>query len=232
MVSAVLWGLTRRQLLPAGAAATVTVLLVGIAGLRAPPGAGEGLQYERDTVYHRITVSDEGGVRFLKLDNYWQSALDLSNPRRTVFAYTDYMHLPVILRPDARRVLMIGLGGATVPARYYQDYPQMHLDVAELDPRVVEVARRFPTVSVFPVDWDRFGSPVALRNIMLVATDQPPQPRDAVLRAAARARTNPGVTLPQVEESARDLYPDPIGTRDVPVLTDDFAPVETLLQWR
>src|SRR3989449_6377554 len=70
LLSAVLWGLTRRQLLPAGAAATVTVLLVGIAGFRAAPGAGEGLQYERDTGYHRITVSDEGGVRFLKLDNY------------------------------------------------------------------------------------------------------------------------------------------------------------------
>jgi len=87
-------------------------------------------------------------------------------------------------------------------------------------------------VYVFPVDWDRFGSPVALRNIILVATDQPQQPRDAALRAAARARSNPGVTLPQIVEAARDLYTDPIGTGDVPVLTDDFAPVETLLQWR
>lgn len=321
LVLALLWWVAKRQLVAAGAAA-VAALLLGLVGLRVPPGTAEGLQYERDTVYHRITVSDEGGVRFLKLDNYWQSALDLSDPRRTVFAYTDYMHLPVALRPDARRVLMIGLGGATVPARYYSDYPQMRIDIAELDPRVVEVARRFfhaplgdrlqvttedgrlfmtrsadrydiilldaylidtipfhlatreffaaarahlvpggmlgsnvigalagprsglfraiyktmasvfPTVYVFPVDWDRFGSPVALRNIILVATDHPAQPRDAIVAAASRARVHPGVTLPRFDEAARDLYDQSIVTRDVPVLTDDFAPVETLLQWR
>src|SRR5947199_10697331 len=60
------------------------------------------------------------------------------------------------------------------------------------------VASVFPTVYVFPVDWDRYGSPVAVRNIILVASDQPQQPRDAALRAAARARPNPGVPLPQV----------------------------------
>src|SRR3989442_14394234 len=52
------------------------------------------------------------------------------------------MPLPVVLRPNVRRVLMIGLGGATVPARYYDDYPQMRIDVAELDPAVVDAARR------------------------------------------------------------------------------------------
>src|SRR3989442_6475506 len=53
------------------------------------------------------------------------------------------MPLPVVLRPNVRRVLMIGLGGATVPARYYDDYPQMRIDVAELDPAVVNAARRY-----------------------------------------------------------------------------------------
>src|SRR3989442_7993342 len=53
------------------------------------------------------------------------------------------MPLPVVLRPNVRRVLMIGLGGATVPARYYDDYPQMRIDVAELDPAVVDAARRY-----------------------------------------------------------------------------------------
>src|SRR5438876_10321174 len=44
LVSAVLWGLNRRQLLQAGVTATVTILLAGIAGLRSPPVEGDGLQ--------------------------------------------------------------------------------------------------------------------------------------------------------------------------------------------
>lgn len=322
MALAVLVWLARRRAALAGLAAVAAALLIGVLVLRLPPETPEGLQYERDTVYHRITVTDEGKVRFLKLDNYWQSALDLADPRRTVFAYTDYMHLPVVWRPDARRVLMIGLGGATVPTRYYQDYRQMRIEVAELDPAVMEVARRyfhaptderlrvsaedgrlfvtrspdrydiilldaylidtipfhlatreffvaakahltpggvlgsnvigalagprsglfraiyktlasvFPTVFVFPVDWGRFDSAVAVRNIILVATDQPRWPRDAILAAVSRARVVPGVTLPRFDEVSRDLYDDPIDIRDVPILTDDFAPAETLIQRR
>jgi spermidine synthase len=321
VLATLLWFTGRRSML-AGLAAAVAALLIGLPVFLVPSGAREAPQYERDSVYHRITISDEGGVRFLKLDNYWQSAQDLADPRRTVFAYTDYMHLPVALRPEARRVLMIGLGGATVPARYYDDYPQMRIDVAELDPAVVDVARRyfhapaagrlrvatedgrlfvtrspdrydiilldaylidtipfhlatreffvtakahlapggvlgsnvigalagsrsglfraiyktmasvFPTVYVFPVDWGRFDGPAALRNIILVAADQPRWPRDAVFAAASRARTVPGVTLPRFDEAAHDLYEDPIETRDVPILSDDFAPVETLIQGR
>ena len=322
LVLAVLLWCTRRRSVAVGLAAAVASLLIGLPVVRVPSDAREGLRYERDTVYHRITITDEGGVRFLKLDNYWQSGQDLGEPRRTVFAYTDYMHLPVALRPNARRVLMIGLGGATVPARYYDDYPQMRIDVAELDPAVVDAARRyfhapagsrlrvttedgrlfvtrspdrydiilldaylidtipfhlatreffvaarahlvpggvlgsnvigalagprsglfraiyktmasvFPTVYVFPVDWGRFEGPAALRNIILVAADQPRSPRGALLAAASRVRTVPGVTLPRFDEAARDLYDGPIETRDVPVLSDDFAPVETLIQGR
>ncbi len=306
----------------AGGAAAAALLVAVVPLLRMPPSAVEGLRYERDTVYHRITVTDEGGIRYLKLDNYWQSGLDVADPRRTVFAYADFMHLPVLFNPQARRVLMIGLGGGTVPTRYAQDYRQMRVTVAELDPAVVGVARRyfdvpigdrlevipqdgrlfatrapgrydiilldaylidtipfhlatreffeaakahlepggvlgsnvigaldgprsglfraiyktlasvFPTVYVFPVDWGRFDSPQTLRNIILVATAGPRLTPGQVLEAAARARITPGVTLPRFEEVARDLYEARIRTADVPMLTDDFAPVETLIQRR
>lgn len=236
-----------------------------------------------------------------------------------MFAYADYMHLPVVFRPDAQRVLMIGLGGGTVPTRYHQDYRQMEIEVVELDPAVIDVARQyfnvpadarlrlvpqdgrlfvtrggprrydiilldaylidtipfhlatreffaaararlapggvlgsnvigalagprsalfrsiyrtmsavFPTVYVFPVEWDRFDSPESLRNIILVATDQPRLSPDAIVAAAVQARQTPGVTLERFEDVARDLYTSVVAMADVPVLTDDFAPVELL----
>ncbi|HKV46248.1 MAG TPA: fused MFS/spermidine synthase, partial [bacterium] len=107
-----------------------------------PPSAA-GTVSTQDTVYHRITVSDEGNIRYLKLDNYWQSARDRDAPLRTVFPYTDYLHLPVLFAPGFRRVLFVGMGGGTAPSRFYRDYPTAMIEVVELDPAVVATARRF-----------------------------------------------------------------------------------------
>jgi len=321
LVLAVAGWVISRRMLTATIGAGVAVMLVLSAPYASVP-LSEEIRFMKDTVYHRITVSDEFDIRYLKLDNYWQSGLDLADSRRTVFGYSDYLHLPLIFAPAADRVLVVGLGGGTVPARYHLDYRGMRIDVAELDPQVIAVAQRyfavpsdsrlrmiaqdgrlfimraeeqydvilldaylidtipfhlatrefyetvkmrlapggvvgsniigalsgprsglframyktfreaFPTVYVFPVDWNRYQGPESLRNIIVIGTDRPPlAPRD-VLAAAERTRRTPGVTLPRFLDAARDLYTDPIDTADVPVLTDDYAPVEVLIQGR
>src|SRR3989442_315848 len=231
LVLATLLWFTRRRSMLVGLAAAVAALLIGLPVFLVPSGAREAPQYERDTVYHRITISDEGGVRFLKLDNYWQSAQDLADPRRTVLAYlidTIPFHLATrefFLTAKAHLapggVLRSNVIGALAGSRsglFRAIYKTM--------------ASVFPPVYVFPVVWGRFDGPAAFRNIILVAADQPRSPRDALLAVVSRARTVPGVTLPRFDEAARDLYDGPIETRDVPVLTDDFAPVDTLIQGR
>ncbi|GBD30186.1 Polyamine aminopropyltransferase [bacterium HR32] len=127
----------------AAAVASVVVLAAGAWTPRLVPPDGPEVTYAKDTVYHRITVSDEGGVRYLKLDNYWQSAMDLQQPRRTVFRYADYMHVGMLFQPRPQRVLVIGMGGGTVPKRYLEDYRDVRVDVVDIDPEVVEVAYRF-----------------------------------------------------------------------------------------
>ena len=47
------------------------------------------------------------------------------------------------LQPRPGRILVIGLGGGTIPKTLRLLYPQARIDVAELDPAVVAVARRF-----------------------------------------------------------------------------------------
>ena len=69
-------------------------------------------------------------------------------------------------------------------------------------------------------------------DIIIVGTDRPRLSPQDVLAAAERARQAPGVTLPRFLDAARDLYTEPIQIADVPVLTDDYAPVELLIQRR
>ena len=99
--------------------------------------------YEADSLYHHIIVTEDGGVRYLRFDRLRQSALDLNDPDRMVFQYTQYLHLAFVFRDNPQRVLFIGLGGGSAPRRFQHDYPALSIDVAELDPEVVNVAKRY-----------------------------------------------------------------------------------------
>ena len=99
--------------------------------------------YEQTSAYHRITVEDVGPLRILRFERNRQSTMYLDAPFDTDFEYPAYLHLTLAIMPDATDTLVIGLGGASVVKRMWRDYPWMHLDVVELDPLIVDVARRF-----------------------------------------------------------------------------------------
>ena len=145
------------------AASLVAVLLVSVAP---PPGSGagplpagegqpgvtnqealtsDGLRtvYEQDSFYHHIRVVESEDTRFLRFDNSWQSGMYLRDPFATRFEYTDFFHLATALQPGLRKALFIGLGGGSAPKAFWRLYPQLEIDVAEIDPEVVRVAREY-----------------------------------------------------------------------------------------
>jgi spermidine synthase len=107
------------------------------------------MDYSCDSAYHHMTVTDVGPLRVLQFERNRQSTMYLDAPFDTDFEYPSYLHLTIAFQPEARRTLVIGLGGGTVVKRMWRDYPEMRLDVAELDPAVVDIARRF---FALPVD--------------------------------------------------------------------------------
>src|SRR5919201_1091513 len=56
--------------------------------------------YEADSLYHHIIVTEDGGVRYLRFDRLRQRALDLNDPDRMVFQYTQYLHLAFVFRDN------------------------------------------------------------------------------------------------------------------------------------
>jgi spermidine synthase len=96
---------------------------------------------EKDSLYHRIRVVEEGSQRLLFFDRTKQSSMDLNRPYDLKLSYTQHMTLAFTLQPDAKRILFIGLGGGSLPKKYANDFPEMDIDAVELDPEVVRVAR-------------------------------------------------------------------------------------------
>lgn len=120
------------------------------------------LVYREETRYHRLSVVDDADSRYLRFDSSFQSGMYRGDPYRTRFRYTDYFDLGLAYDPGARRVLFVGLGGGSAPKRMWRDFPVLRIEVAELDPDVVRVARRFfalpddPRLHVTAQDGRRF----------------------------------------------------------------------------
>jgi spermidine synthase len=286
---------------------------VGIFCSSLPALAATNTLYQKDSLYHHIVVTDDDGLRTLRFDRLRQSAMDLNEPDRMVFHYTQYLHLAMAFHNAPQRVLFIGLGGGSAPKRFHRDYPSLQIDVAELDPEVVSVAKRyfmfqesermraqavdgriflqktpqrydvivldayyadaipfhlstreffqelkakltptgilvsniigsvrgsdsklfrsilktlqteFPQTYVFPVD--------EVSNIIVIATqDKERLNKQDLIRRSRRLEDEHKVQFP-LERFAHTYVLDPIPVQDVPLLTDDYAPVDGLLHF-
>jgi spermidine synthase len=137
-------------------------VLARVAPVSATNESGERVLFRADTQYHRITVTEANNVRHLRFDASNQSAIDLSDGYRSTIAYPNYFDLALAIKPDAKRVLVLGMGGGAVTKRWWRDYPGMSIDSVEIDPVVVDVARRYfglpddPRLGVFATDARRF----------------------------------------------------------------------------
>lgn len=124
--------------------------------------SGQTVREARDTRYHRLLVTEDDESRYLRFNSSFQSGMWLDDPYRTRFAYTDYLHLGLAYNPAATRVLVIGLGGAAVQKRLWRDFADVEVTTVELDPDVVDAARRWfalpddPRVRVEVGDGRRF----------------------------------------------------------------------------
>jgi len=118
-------------------------LLASYSGARAE---AEKVLYEGDSRYHHIRVSEADGYRYLSFNRARgsQSVVNVSDHFELKFPYTQAAFVvPAFLAKNPDRILIIGLGGGSVPRVMAQCYPDAQIDVIEIDPQVVEVARRF-----------------------------------------------------------------------------------------
>ena len=94
-----------------------------------------------------IDIREEAGVRSLHFGSEWvQGAMRIARPWNLELDYTREMMASLLLREHhryPRKVLLIGLGAASLTKFLYRHYPLAKLTVVEIMPGVVAAARQF-----------------------------------------------------------------------------------------
>lgn len=120
--------------------------LLTVVALAAPARANEAVLYEKTSAYGRIVVTDEGnGLRALRFgrNGVRQSLVKAGDPGYLGLPYTRVVLAGLALCEDPRRILVVGLGGGTLPAFLRRHYPDATIDAVDIDPEVVFVAKKF-----------------------------------------------------------------------------------------
>jgi spermidine synthase len=108
-------------------------------------GPAPRVVFDQRSDYERVIVVDHGSLRMLRFgdeEGHAQTVIDVRDPRATHMEYLRMAASGLAFIEARNRALMVGLGGGSF-AQLLLRLPGIHIDVAELDPLVVEVARRF-----------------------------------------------------------------------------------------
>ncbi len=310
----------RTGLVPAAAGALIAALLAASQGvaLAAPVRLPTyRVVFEKDSAYHQISVVEDGLNRYLRFNRSFQGGMVLRDPHESPFLYTSYAHLAHVFHSGIRRALLVGLGAGSIPKRFTRDYGEVAFDSIEIDPAVVDVAKRFfevredarhriaiqdgrvfirrsearydlivldayfaegipfhlatrefleqvrdrlapggivvsniigaldgpqsrlfralyktysrvfPGLYPFPTAFGLDRNATETRTIILVAAGRAGMQAEEIAAAAQRLRAEKRVRLP-LDRYAKDYYDRRVPTDDVPLLTDDYAPVDIL----
>lgn len=103
--------------------------------------------YTKRSVYQDILVTDEGDRACMRFRlhtrevNARQSCMLKADHDTLVFEYTRMAMGGLMVAPPPKRILIVGLGGGSIPRVFRAVLPGVPVDVVEVDEAVVEVAR-------------------------------------------------------------------------------------------
>jgi len=197
--------------------ATLLLALVALAA----SGAGKVLHRARSDYNEIIVTEDETGRRVLQFEagGDEQSVMQTDDPDGLALAYTRATMAALALVERPRRVLMIGLGGGTMASFLHKRFPDMQIDCVEIDPAVVEAAKRFfgfkpdERLRVHVADGRRFVETAKERYDLIIldaygADSIPLHLATVEFMRAVRARLTPGgaVAANVIEEELNPRY--------------------------
>jgi len=104
--------------------------------------------HEVRSAYSHIQIRDWGNQRGMFFlgpggEAALETVIDPREPHRLQHRYSHTLMASLLYRPAPAACLLVGLGGGAIVRFLSHEFPSMQLDVVEIDPAVVELARDY-----------------------------------------------------------------------------------------
>ncbi len=123
---------------------------------------------------------DEKGLRSMEFERgaARHSLVKLGDPLHLEFEYARIALIGLaVSRKPPQRILVVGLGGGSLPMFFHRVFPEVRIDVVEIDPEVVRVAKKYFDViedtrlSIHVTDGRKFVEQSAAHTYDIVVLD-------------------------------------------------------------
>lgn len=115
--------------------------------LSLPAQAEPQLLHSEPSSFGNVLIFEDNGERCLNFNSMtdWgrQTCMDLQQPDALVFSYTRMMVSALFAQPNPQRILIVGLGGASLQKALAGILPDTTIDTVEIDPAVARMAERY-----------------------------------------------------------------------------------------
>jgi spermidine synthase len=137
-------------------AAAPAVLALVAALLCAQPGAvqaqvsvmaPDGVIEKVESEYNNVFVIKQGQMLYMNFgyrnSQYVESVIDMLDRGSLAARYTRYMTIAAVYNERFERAAFVGLGGGRTASYLVDSFPQLTLEIAELDPEVIRLAKKY-----------------------------------------------------------------------------------------
>lgn len=138
---------------------TIIILLLG---LTAVPSVDAEVIHREKSLYRNIEVRETLNRRCLvfaqQRGNRNQTCMDLRDRDLLVFPYVRMTLAGLLVKPEPEDILIVGLGGGSIPVTLKELFPESTIDIVEIDEAVLRLAREYfdfeetPSMKVFVTD--------------------------------------------------------------------------------
>ena len=106
-----------------------------------------------DSVYHQIVVLASEKRRVLQFTYDVEGGVSLPDERRSLYRYTDFLHVPFFYRPGIGKILIVGHGCGIGVIEIADHHERVDITVVDVDRKVFEMARSyFPETRTVPFE--------------------------------------------------------------------------------
>jgi len=104
--------------------------------------------HKERSIYRNIVITETKGKRCMRFETRRrsisnQACMKVENPDQLVFEYTQSLMAGLSFNSNPKNILIIGLGGGSLPTALHKILPESQITSVEIDPAVVKLAKKY-----------------------------------------------------------------------------------------